>query len=284
MRIALSIFLLVFSGCSTIQDSIVGFGKDVINFLPGDVESDQFKVEDKKYLSQEEEYWLGRAVAARIFSVYKPLNSSKIDSYVAKVGLSVAKFSDRPDTFKGYSFQILDSKDINAISAPGGFVFITSGLLKLMNSEDELAAVLAHEISHISKQHGLASINNANRSKGTEVGGKVLGAVGCTEAIQLLNLAFEAAVDDIVNSLLVNGYSRDQEYEADALALEILNRSGYIPIALGAALTEIKHSNHSDGGWFSTHPTPDERLAKLNMHEYKGPPVEDPRRKSRFVN
>lgn len=281
---SLLLIVLLVSGCASIQDSIIGFGKDVINTLPGETNSDEFKVEDKTYLSQEEEYWLGRAVAARIFEVYKPLNNQKVNSYISKVGLSVAKFSERPDTFKGYSFQVLDSKDVNAISAPGGFVFITSGLLKLMKSEDALASVLAHEISHISKQHGLASIDNANKSKGTEVGGKVLGAVGCTEAIQLLNLAFEAAVDDIVNSLLVKGYDRDQEYEADAIALSILEKSGYAPVALSSALTEIKHTNTSSGGWFSTHPTPEERLAKLNMPDYVGPPIGAKERQVRFVN
>ena len=286
LKATLPIFFLLslFSGCTTVNDSLKSFGEDIIHTVSGPEDKKEFLVEDNCSISQEEEYWLGRAVAGRILSVYKPSNNAALNDYVIKVGLSVAKFSARPDVYKGYSFQVLESKDINAVSAPGGFVFITTGLLNKLKSEDELAAVLAHEISHIQKQHGLAAIQKAHKSKGKDIGGKIVSALTCSELTALLNEAFEAAVDDMVNTLLEKGYSRDQEFEADQIAFGILKNSGYNELGLGSALTELKLASASAGGWFSTHPSPEERIVKIGFDPANYPLTDSSIRAKRFRN
>ncbi len=279
--IIVSLSSLFAMGCSSVGSSVKGFGESIINILPGQEMQATFKVEDLDSISQEEEFWLGRAVAGHILSVYPPSTDLALNQYVAKVGLAVSKFSGRPETFGGYSFQLLESDEINALSAPGGYIFITTGLLRKLENEDELAAVLAHEIAHIQAKHGLAAIKKAEKSKGTMMGGEVVGALNCSQVTHVLSAAFEAAVDDIVNTLLIKGYSRDQEFEADKIAQQILKDSGYNTAGLGNALEEL-NTTQSGGGWFSTHPSPQDRLNELGSPGYTPFKVTPEAKENRF--
>ena len=106
-------------------------------------------------LTPEQEYYIGRAVAAQVFQTYRPLDRPAANAYLNLFGQSLAVFSDRPETFGGYHFLLLDSDEINAFAAPGGLILVTRGMVRCCENEDELAAVLAHEICHVEKKHGL---------------------------------------------------------------------------------------------------------------------------------
>ena len=112
-------------------------------------------------ITDSEEYYIGRAVAARVLSQYPLYQNAKVTEYVNEVGQTVARKSARPNTFKGYHFAVLDTKELNAFACPGGTIFITRGLLVTCANEDELAAVLAHECSHVANKDGINSISKA---------------------------------------------------------------------------------------------------------------------------
>jgi len=118
-------------------------------------------VEASRGLTPEEEYYVGRAVAANILSNYPPYNRPELNAYINKIGQGLALYSFRPAIFMGYHFMVLDSEEINAFASPGGHILVTRGLLRKVQSEDELAAVLAHEIAHVALKHGLASVQGA---------------------------------------------------------------------------------------------------------------------------
>ena len=110
--------------------------------------------------TETEEADIGRVVAARILKTYPLSDNDMLQQYVTLVGKTVAAYSARPTL--DWHFAVVDSDVVNAISAPGGFVFITTGALKQMHSEAELASVLGHEIAHITQKHVLKEIKRAN--------------------------------------------------------------------------------------------------------------------------
>jgi len=112
-------------------------------------------------ISESEEYYIDRGVAARIVSQYKPYKHFGTVWYVNHVGETLALNSSRPYTYGGYHFAVLDTDEINAFACPGGIIFVTLGMLDLVENEDQLAAVLAHEIGHVSQKHGLDVIKKA---------------------------------------------------------------------------------------------------------------------------
>jgi len=227
-------------------------------------------------LTREEEYYLGRAVAARIISDYPIYNQEKINIYINKVGLALVNFSDKPETFGGYHFIVLDTEEVNALAAPGGFIFLTKGLLNLLPDEDGLAAVLAHEIVHVEKQHGLKSISAENMTKAIQSIGKLASSLNCAEVLTSASAVFGAAVDDMIGKIINSGYSREQEAEADKEALSILAKSGYSVNAFVDTLSLLKQreSQAKKGSWTRSHPGLEERLDQI-VSELKKNPVQD---------
>jgi len=212
-------------------------------------------------LDEQQEYYLGRGVAAVILAQYPLYRNASLTRYVNQVGQSLARFSDRPELWGGYRFGVLDSQEINAVSTPGGFVFISRGFLKIIQNEDALAAVLAHEIGHIVKGHGTAAISQANLTSAlTTVGKEVVASQG-GEVTQLVTRAFGDSIQEVTNTLLTKGYSRSQEYEADEYAAKLLAAVGYDQSGLTSMLEGLQkiESTNSSGGWFTTHPAPDRR-------------------------
>lgn len=214
-------------------------------------------------IAPEEEHVIGRAVAARILGRYKTYDDPFLNEYIAQVGRVLAASSERPDPFAGYSFAILDSDEVNAMATPSGFVFITTGLLRLVGDEDALASILAHEITHVTRRHGLQAIKPENYGSYAQVGGVALSAIDCSALTQQMAVAFSKAVGDVFDTLVSRGYSRQQEYEADLGATEVLNKSGYRGTGMNEALLALAGTSGQSGGWFSTHPAPQERLAQL---------------------
>ena len=112
-------------------------------------------------ITDSEEYYVGRAVAAQILSRYKLDQNPNLTQYVNEVGQTVARKSSRPNPFKGYHFAVLDTTEINAFACPGGIIFVTRGLIQTCKNEDQLAAVLAHEVGHVANKDGINSITQA---------------------------------------------------------------------------------------------------------------------------
>ncbi len=219
-------------------------------------------VEAARPISDSEEYYVGRAVAARILTAYPLCQDPQLTLYINEVGQTVARKSSRPNTYRGYHFAVLEAPEPNAFACPGGTVFITRGLLKVCDNEDELAAVLAHEVSHVAHKDGVNSISKARWTSvvttlGTETAKQYGGVAG-----NLVTL-FEGSIDDVFKTIVVNGYSRGAEFAADAEAGQILARAGYNPGALGALLVKMAAQEKGGGGIFKTHPPTGERLAKV---------------------
>lgn len=227
-------------------------------------------------ITDEQEYYIGRAVAATILKQYKVWDNPAANAYVSKVGQALALVSARPQTFGGYHFLVLDSDEINAFAAPGGLILVSRGLLRCCASEDELAAVLAHEIGHVQLKHGLGAIG---KSRLMDLGGFLAkqGAaeVGSTNLNKLTRL-FGQSVGDVTKTLMISGYSRSQEAEADMAAVRIMRAMGYQPAALISMLKKMKaRYPKSKVGFAKTHPDPLDRAAgvrkKIGKDKF-GPP------------
>lgn len=215
-------------------------------------------------LTPEQEYFIGRSVAATILESYAPLDQTPANEYLNLLGQTLAMASDRPETFGGYHFLLLDSDEINAFAAPGGLILVTRGMVECCPDEDALAAVLAHEIGHIQNRDGLSAIKSSRwtslASISLEEGFSQLG----NEDMKKVAQQFSGCIDDVAQTLVVNGYARSQETAADAAAVTILQRVGYDPRALDTMLTEMNKRWKPGGlGFAKTHPSPKDRLADV---------------------
>ncbi len=242
-------------------------------------------VKASQTLSDEEEHYLGRSVAAMILSKYRPYNRPALISYVNNVGNTVAAVSDKPETFTGYHFMVLDTDEVNAFATPGGFIFITKGLLRFAVDEDGLAAILAHEVAHVVKGHGVSAISKSNLTQALLIIGKEAAESQGNSTVQELTAAFGGSVKDVFNTLVENGYSRSQEYDADQYALILLARAGYDQSKFVTVLKNLESAAKEDsGGLFTTHPDPDDREDNIEdeIKAYAGSKEKELIRANRF--
>lgn len=213
-------------------------------------------------ITEEEEYYIGRSVAAMVLSRYPVYQNAALTQYVNTVGNAVALFSDRPEIFAGYHFLVLDTEEVNALAAPGGLIFVTKGLLRRCRDEETLGLILAHEVGHVAAKHGLQAIKKSRLTDAFMfLGTTAVQRFGPQEVAQLTAM-FEGVLSDIVEQLVVRGYDRASEYEADGLAVKFGARTGYEP---GSILRFLKtmvgdKSTASGKGWFKTHPSPEDRI------------------------
>ena len=215
-------------------------------------------------ITPEQEYYIGRTVAATVLLGYKPLQADDLNGYVNRIGQALAQFSTRPETFGGYHFLVLDSDDINAFAAPGGLILATRGLLECCQTEDELAAVLAHEIGHVEQLHGLRAIRTGRLNSALTILAVEAGKNLAGENLAEVTKAFDESINDITTTLMNSGYSRKLEFEADAAAIGILKQAGYQPGALVAMLENMAKSwDASRKDFAATHPPPADRIAEL---------------------
>jgi beta-barrel assembly-enhancing protease len=227
--------------------------------------------EASRPITDSEEYYVGRAVAARILGKYKLDQNPKLTQYVNEVGDTVARKSARPNPFRGYHFAVLDTEELNAFACPGGTIFVTRGLIKTCKNEDQLAAVLAHEVGHVVNKDGINSISQARWTQvftamGTEAVKHYGGAAG-----NLVGL-FEGSIDDVFKTIVVNGYSRQAEMAADAAGLTEMRKAGYDPAAMVVLLTAMEAKGKgASSGIFKTHPPTSERLAKVKAEVGQSP-------------
>jgi predicted Zn-dependent protease len=217
-------------------------------------------------------YYLGRAVAANILAAYKPYTQNpEMTQYLNRICQTLAINSPQPMTFNGYHVIILDSPEFNAFASSGGHIFITKGLAQAAASEDMLAAVIAHELAHIILKHSIDIINDArftNEMMATANRAADIAASNSVNARQLLY--FRESITRTVDTLLKNGYSQSQEFEADGQAMVLLAYAGYDPSALLDMLKVLQRvQNSQKGGLFTTHPSPKERITNLENLRYR---------------
>jgi predicted Zn-dependent protease len=202
-------------------------------------------------ISTEKEVEIGRGIAATIAGRYPVSHDEALTRYVNLVGLTVAGVAPRPDI--NYHFAVLETPDVNAFAAPGGYVFITSGALHLIHSEAELAGVLAHEVGHVNAKHVINQIRKSDTMREVKSQLDIQGGV----------------LDQLVGSgtnMLFTGLSREDELQADSLGLEYASAAGYDPGGLAAFIGRL--SQHAGEGpladFYATHPKPDERIERLH--------------------
>lgn len=215
-------------------------------------------------ITPENEYYIGRATAAIILNDYNLYNEPNLTKYLNKICGAITINSEKPDLYNGYYVAVLDSDEINAMATPGGHILITRGLLKCTSNEEELASVIAHEIAHIQKQHSISAIKTSRfKDLSLNVASLAINESDNDEVKQMMSV-FGDSVDDVVSSLVLNGFSQEQEFEADSYALELLNNAGYNPHSIVNMLKTLEQNqaNHKRG-FVKTHPEPKKRIKKI---------------------
>ena len=207
-------------------------------------------------ITEEQEIVLGQGIASNLLGAAPLLQNRNVQRYVNQVGRWLASQTERPDL--PWQFAVLDDAGINAFAAPGGYIFITRGMLARMNNEAELAGVLAHEIAHVLKKHHLQAIKkSAGMSLFADIGSyAVASKTGVNSAIAS-NLA--GAFKDVY----ARGLDKGDEFEADRMGVVIAARAGYDPYGLPAVLQMMQAFSAQDSGFalmFKTHPPLADRL------------------------
>lgn len=198
-------------------------------------------------VSDQEEIQLGKQIneqmVGREFQLYR---NKSVNDYVNRVGQRLAKNSTRPNL--PYKFQVVESDSVNAFATTGGYVYVTTQLLKTADNEAELASVLGHEIGHITRRHLI------NQMRETAIAGSVATAAG-VDRNQAVQIGVELA--------LRRPHSRQDEYEADQAGLKTLGRAGYAQSAMVSFMEKLLKQGGSTPTFLSTHPATKNRIARL---------------------
>ena len=205
--------------------------------------------------SVEEERRIGAQIAGNLLGVAPLVRDDSLQRYVNRVGRWVALQSERPDL--AWRFGVVESEDINAFAAPGGYVLVTKGLYRKLKNEAELAGVLAHEIGHVIKQHHLKLLQQS----------QMIGALGGLLGQKLKDE--NQYVQNIIGNgaeVVARGLDKEAEFEADRIGMVLTARAGYDAYGLPTVLQEIGHLPANDSRMallFKTHPHPDVRFERL---------------------
>ena len=205
--------------------------------------------------SQDEEIRIGQQIAGNLLGAVPLVRDEELQRYVNRVGQWVAMQGERPGL--PWRFGIIESEDINAFAAPGGYIFLTKGLYRRLNNEAELAGVLAHEVGHVIRKHHLKLLQKS----------QAIAALGSFFGSKL------GSEDQLIQNIIGNGaevvarsLDKDAEYEADRIGMVLSARAGYDAYALPTVLADIGHVAASDKRvslLFKTPPHPEERLGRL---------------------
>lgn len=280
---------MLFCGCDTVREAGTRIAQEAGVISASEAESINRSAQAVQRtwqdLTPEQEHYIGRAVVAQVLQSYPPLDRAEANTYLNLLGQSLAVFSERPETFGGYHFLLLDSDEINAFAAPGGLILVTRGMVQCCENEDELAAVLAHEICHVEKKHGLSAIKQGRLTSAfTIIAAESAKQMG-SEELASLTREFEASVSDVVMTLTTSGYSRKQERSADAAAVELLRRAGYPETAIITMLQRMdERLGHAGGpGFAKTHPSAQSRIEALEAVAREAGAAPDAVRQQRFA-
>ena len=233
------------------------------------------KTSDLKEVDEKGEAEIGSASAAHLLGAAPLVQNEKLQGYVNQVGLWLAMQTERPDL--PWRFGVMDSDSVNAFAAPGGYVFITRGLLLRMRNEAELAGVLAHEIAHVLKRHHLVAIQkNAKTGLVSDLMSMAVDN-SSSQYGEWKKKALSASTE-----LYARGLDKGDEFEADRLGVVIAARAGYDPYGLPSVLQALDSINPQDSNlalMFKTHPSSRQRLDFLdvamtgNLERYASQPM-----------
>lgn len=229
------------------------------------------KTKDLKTVDTAGEIEIGEGVAANLLGAVPLVQDEALQAYVNQLGWwLVQQQSDHADLT--WRFGVLDTDNLNAFAAPGGYVFITKGLLLNMRNEAELAGVLAHEISHVLKRHHLNAIQKNAKT----------GLVADLASMAVSNSKYGGLGEKAIGAgteLYARGLDKEDEFEADRMGVVIAARAGYDPYGLSAVLQTLDSMNAQDSNlalMFKTHPAPQKRMELLDgvmagkMDQYVG--------------
>lgn len=219
---------------------------------------------DLVFMSESKEIEIGKELHQKILESTPVYQDEKLQAYVERIGQNLARNGDRPEL--KYTFTIIDSPDINAFALPGGYIYVNRGLITYLDSEAQLAAVMAHEIGHVTARH---SVKQDTARKGS--------SVVTVLSVLTTGSTMIGDVTDLWGTAAVMGYGRDMELEADSLGAQYLHNSGYNPNAMIEVIGVLKDQERfarrmaretgkkttTYHGVFSTHPRNDERLQEV---------------------
>ncbi|UTC66919.1 MULTISPECIES: M48 family metalloprotease [unclassified Treponema] len=261
------VLIIIFIPVIALSCALLESLKDPHTFTKTVVDAASPIVEASKPIQNEEEYYIGREVAAVILSNYKLYRNKQLEKYLNLICMTLVLNSDVPESYNGYHVAILDTDEINAFATPGGHVLVTKGLLACTDSEDALAGVIAHELGHIQLKHGIGAIK-ANRITGAvvESSASITMGSGKNENLKFL----EDASKEIVTTLVNSGYSKTQEYDADRFAVNLMAKSGYDPNAMTEMLKIMGEKQKNDHrGFGKTHPSAASRIRYVEREARK---------------
>jgi predicted Zn-dependent protease len=218
-------------------------------------------------LSEAQEIAIGRREDGNVRKHYGAYDDARLQQYVNEIGQRLARSSHRPGI--AYHFLVLDSPEVNAFALPGGYIYITRGILAYLDSEAELAAVLGHELGHVTARH---SVQRLTAAAAANIGANILQIL-----VPETRGALGSNVINLLGGALLSGYGREHELEADRLGAEYLARTGYEPQAMVRVVGVLKNQELFDAevaraegreprayhGLFATHPDNDTRLQQV---------------------
>lgn len=210
------------------------------------------KIDDLTF-SDAEERRIGEDVSDKIRRRFGVVQDAAVHKYVSLVGTTVAKASDRPAL--AWTFIVLDTDGVNAFASPGGLVHITRGALGLIRNEAELAAVLGHEIGHVTRKH---TINAIRKNKAVQIGTSQAAGDRAPLLDKVANRAYELVLE--------NSFDRGDELDADKVSIDLTTKAGYVPATLAEFLTRLDDRNKNQpekNGLFASHPESKERIDKV---------------------
>jgi len=271
--------------------SINAFGFDLFDMIDPEGKSEKLQraknilkgagdiVSSGSELDYKTEFQMGESLALEGFKRYgMPVKSDKIQNYVNILGNALSRNSTRPGI--DYYFVVVDSDLYNAFSCPGGIIFISSALIKIMNNESELAGVLAHEIAHVACKHALQSLKRSKLIEG-------VGTIATANSNDEKRQKYMNRIGNLQNILFDKGLDKNMEYEADLNAIKTLYKTGYDPEGLVNVLNKLQNKqnyNNQPGSWFSTHPPLKYRINRCYDEIIKYPDrSEMAKNKSRFM-
>lgn len=254
--VATSLFL---TACDTRTINTLTHSDDPNLRLVGQVIAAKRPVSDIPF---EEERETGRSMAAMLLGADPLLRDAEVQHYVNAIGRWVALHSDRPDI--PWHFGVINTPDSNAFALPGGYILISTGLLKKLKSEAELACVLGHEIVHVQNRHHLSAFKRGETAEYFKT--ELSRAAEKSKNKEVAVLAANATKGYLLEGFFERGLDKKQEFDADRQGVVLAARSGYNPYAMAGVLQMLGSANPKDVGmaqWFKTHPTPAERQEQL---------------------
>lgn len=279
--IALSLIsLFLFFSCESIDSY-----EDLFRVASSGIQAGVAIAKATEDITPEQEYYIGRSVAANIIQNYDLYEIKELDLYLNSICQAIVIHSARPELYNGYHVTVLDSNQINAFATSGGHILITRGLLSCAENEDALASVIAHELAHIQLQHSLKAIKSSRGSQAALATGGLLLNLSGKEDLKDLADMMDESINEVITTLVNTGYSQQQEYDADATAIKLLSGAGYNPHALVSMLEVLQVKQpRSSGGFAKTHPSAKNRIKEANKVLKKHPKIEEAEeRNQRFL-